>query len=124
MAAGRTAAWRLPDADRSQSGHRRRPTTQGSPIFGLEDAADIADPEAAADDRLAGKDALEAVSGYVATLPARQRAAILLAADGERSNAEIGEAMGLSVGGVEQLLVRARRTLRKRLAEREGREEG
>jgi RNA polymerase sigma-70 factor (ECF subfamily) len=50
-------------------------------------------------------------------LPARQRAAILLAANGERSNAEISAALGLSVGAVEQLLVRARRTLRTRLAQ-------
>jgi RNA polymerase sigma-70 factor, ECF subfamily len=107
--------------NRAIDGDRRRRVRR---FFGLEDATDIVDPEAAADERLAGKDALEAVSGYIAALPARQRVAILLAADGERSNAEIGEAMGLSVGGVEQLLVRARRTLRTRLAEREGREEG
>jgi RNA polymerase sigma-70 factor (ECF subfamily) len=107
--------------NRAIDGDRRRKVRQ---FFGLEDAAEVADPESAADDRLAGKDALEAVKGYIAALPARQRAAILLAADGERSNAEIGEAMGLSVGGVEQLLVRARRTLRTRLAERDGEAEG
>ena len=93
-------------------------------FFGLEDAAEVADPEVAVDDRLAGKHQLAAVTGYIATLPARQRAAIRLAADGERSNAEIGETMGLSVGAVEQLLVRARRTLRIRLAEDGGGEEG
>ena len=85
-------------------------------FFGLEDAAEVADPDAAADHRLAGKHQLKAVAGYIAALPARQKLAILLASEGERSNAEIGEAMGLSVGAVEQLLVRARRTLRLRLA--------
>ena len=107
--------------NRAIDGDRRRKVRR---FFGLEDAGEIADPEVAADDRLGGKNELKAVSGYIAVLPARQRAAILLAADGERSNAEIGAAMGLSVGGVEQLLVRARRTLRTRLAERESREEG
>jgi RNA polymerase sigma-70 factor (ECF subfamily) len=53
-------------------------------------------------------------------LPQRQRAAILLAAGGEHSNSEIAAMLGLSAGAVEQLLVRARRTLRAKLAEREG----
>lgn len=103
--------------NRAIDGDRRRKVRR---FFGLEDAAEIADPEAPADERLEGKRALAAVSRDIGALPARQRAAILLAADGERSNAEIGAAMGLSVGGVEQLLVRARRTLRMQLAERDG----
>ncbi len=102
--------------NRAIDGDRRRKMRR---FFGLEDASEIADPEAQADERLGSKSELAAVTGYVAALPARQRAAILLAADGERSNAEIGEAMGLSVGAVEQLLVRARRTLRRQLAQRE-----
>ena len=52
----------------------------------------------------------------IRTLPARQRAAILLASDGEKSNIEIADALGVSLGAAEQLLVRARRTLRARLA--------
>jgi RNA polymerase sigma-70 factor (ECF subfamily) len=99
--------------NRAIDGDRRRRVRR---FFGLEDAVEIADPEAGADARLAGKHELRLVTGYIETLPARQRAAILLAADGERSNAEIGEVMGLSIGAVEQLLVRARRTLRTRLA--------
>jgi len=87
-------------------------------FFGLEDAAGIADPDPPADDRLAAGGELRAVASDIAALPARQRAAILLAADGERGNTEIAETMGLSVGAVEQLLVRARRTLRTRLAAR------
>jgi RNA polymerase sigma-70 factor (ECF subfamily) len=102
--------------NRAIDGERRRRVRT---FFGLEDAATIADGDPVADQRLAGKDQLAAVARHIATLPARQRAAILLAADTERSNAEIGEVMGLSVGAVEQLLVRARRTLRMRLAESE-----
>jgi RNA polymerase sigma-70 factor (ECF subfamily) len=92
-------------------------------FFGLEDAAEIADPDAAADERLAAASELQAVVRDIRALPARQRAAILFAADGERANAEIAEIMGLSIGAVEQLLVRARRTLRARLAGRDARGE-
>lgn len=89
-------------------------------FFGLEAAGDVPDREALVDARVEQRAALAAVTRDVQALPARQRAAILLASDGERSNADIAAAMGLSEGAVEQLLVRARRTLRLRLAEREG----
>jgi RNA polymerase sigma-70 factor, ECF subfamily len=89
-------------------------------FFGLEAASEVADRSPAAEDRLGESAAVAAVAADIRRLPARQRAAILLAADAERSNREIGAAMGLSEGAVEQLLVRARRTLRQRLTEREG----
>lgn len=95
-------------------------------FFGLEDAAEVADPDPPADQRLAAGGELAAVKHDIGELPPRQRAAIVLAASGERSNSEIAEAMGLSVGAVEQLLVRARRRLRTRLELRQtnGRAEG
>ena len=102
--------------NRAIDGERKRRTRR---FFGLEAAEDTADPDPPADDRMAASMALAAVTGDIRDLPARQRAAILLAADGERSNGDIADAMGLSVGAVEQLLVRARRTLRTRLAARE-----
>jgi RNA polymerase sigma-70 factor (ECF subfamily) len=102
--------------NRAIDGERKKKTRR---FFGLDAVEDAADPDPAADDRLAASAALKAVARDIHGLPARQRAAILLAADGERTNAEIAEAMRLSVGAVEQLLVRARRTLRMRLAERE-----
>ncbi len=101
------------------AGRRRRVRA----FFGLEDATDVGDPKPAADQRLAAGGELAAVVRDIHELPARQRAAILLAADGERGNAEIAELMGLSIGAVEQLLVRARRTLRTRLAARDSRGE-
>ncbi|WP_261402533.1 sigma factor-like helix-turn-helix DNA-binding protein [Chenggangzhangella methanolivorans] len=55
----------------------------------------------------------------ILTLPERQRAALLLSADGERSNAEIATVLETSEKAVESMLVRARRTLRARLATRE-----
>jgi RNA polymerase sigma-70 factor, ECF subfamily len=102
--------------NRAIDGDRRRRVRR---FFGLETADEVADAEIAVDDRLAGRQALAAVARGIRGLPARQRAAILLAADGERANSEISATMGLSEGAVEQLLVRARRTLRLRLAERE-----
>jgi RNA polymerase sigma-70 factor (ECF subfamily) len=106
----RIAINRAIDADRRRKVRR---------FFGLEDADEIADPAPAADDNMVAGGELAAVARDIGKLPARQRAAILLAADGERSNAEIAEAMNLSVGAVEQLLVRARRTLRAKLSARE-----
>jgi RNA polymerase sigma-70 factor (ECF subfamily) len=106
--------------NRAIDGDRRRKVRR---FFGLDDAVEVADPEPAADMQLAGRRELKAVMHDVAALPARQRAAILLAADGEQSNTDIAVAMGLTLGAVEQLLVRARRTLRMRLAERDGGEE-
>jgi len=88
-------------------------------FFGLDDVAEPSDDTVSQEQRMAAHGELKAVMDDVKDLPARQRAAILLAADGERSNREIAEALGLSVGATEQLLVRARRTLRARLAARD-----
>ena len=88
-------------------------------FFGLADATDVIDPDPGADVQLEAANELEAVARDIRELPERQRAAILLAADGERATGEIAEALGLSVGAVEQLLVRARRRLRSRLAARD-----
>ncbi|RXF75389.1 sigma-70 family RNA polymerase sigma factor [Hansschlegelia zhihuaiae] len=74
-----------------------------------------ADPEHA----LADRDAVAWVREDILALPARQRAALLLSADGERSNAEIAKVLETTEKAVESMLVRARRTLRARLAMRE-----
>ncbi|MFO0989545.1 MAG: sigma-70 family RNA polymerase sigma factor [Alphaproteobacteria bacterium] len=54
----------------------------------------------------------------ILALPEKQRAALLLAVQAEKGTAEIGAALGVSAGAAEQLLVRARRTLRERARER------
>jgi RNA polymerase sigma-70 factor (ECF subfamily) len=92
-------------------------------FFGIEDAEAVPDGQIMADERLAIGGELAAVSRDLGELPERQRAAVLLAADGERTNAEIAAIMELSVGAVEQLLVRARRALRQRLAARDDNKE-
>ncbi|MDR4306513.1 sigma-70 family RNA polymerase sigma factor [Chelatococcus sambhunathii] len=77
--------------------------------------SDDPDPE----HELSDRDEIERVREDIKALPARQRAALLLSADGERSNADIAKMLGSSEKAVESMLVRARRTLRAKLAARE-----
>lgn len=91
-------------------------------FFGLDVAADAVEPTPSAESSVAARNELAAVVRDIGALPAKQRAAILLSAGGERTNREIADALGLSEGAAEQLLVRARRTLRLRLAERDQKE--
>lgn len=89
-------------------------------FVGLEDVTEPPDPALGAETEVGDREELAAVTSDIRALPDRQRAAILLAADGEHSNGEIAAALGVSVGAAEQLLVRARRTLREKLAARGG----
>jgi RNA polymerase sigma-70 factor (ECF subfamily) len=58
----------------------------------------------------------DAVAAAMLRLPDRQRIALSLCFFDEVSNIEAGKIMGLSVGAIESLLVRARRTLRQDLS--------
>ncbi len=73
-------------------------------------------PDAA--DHAVQRSELAAVRRDMLALPEKQRAALLLAVQAEKSTAEIGETLGVSAGAAEQLLVRARRALRDRARER------
>ena len=55
------------------------------------------------------------VAAAIAGLPDRQRAAIVLTYQEGMSNAETAAVLGTSISGIETLLVRARRALRKAL---------
>jgi len=79
---------------------------------------ETADPAPAALDRLAREDRAAALQAAIATLPERQRLALLLRHFEERSNPEIAATLDLSVEAVESLLARARRTLAARLLPR------
>jgi RNA polymerase sigma-70 factor, ECF subfamily len=85
-------------------------------LFGrvqTDDVADILpDDAASATQSLAAKQRLAQVRASIATLPARQRMAILLTAVSEMEVAAVAAVMKTSTGAVEQLLVRARRSLR------------
>jgi RNA polymerase sigma-70 factor (ECF subfamily) len=95
---------------------RRRPTVE------LEAANDVADPSP---DALALAEQTEdsaAVAKALALLPERQRMALTLCYYEGLSNAEAAEALGVPVGALEALLVRARRKLRGLLETRMGME--
>ncbi|HEX6957422.1 MAG TPA: RNA polymerase sigma factor [Ferrovibrio sp.] len=82
----------------------------------LEEQPDPVDPEATPyEARLAGE-----TSGHVAAalrkLPERQRAAIVLCYWEGESNIAAAQALGITVGALESLLVRAKRTLRDELS--------
>lgn len=91
--------------DRSRRIKRWRPVS-------FEDSPDPHDRSPDQENRLHWVKAVEKARDAILQLPARQRAAILLAADGGRSNKDIADILGTGTGAVEQLLVRARRTLR------------
>jgi RNA polymerase sigma-70 factor, ECF subfamily len=94
-------------------------------MFGQGHVDDLAD--ALADDgpdavtTIAARQQLAAVRRAISDLPERQRQAILLAAVAGMDRREIAAIMDINIGAVEQLLVRARRTLRDKTGYDDGR---
>jgi RNA polymerase sigma-70 factor (ECF subfamily) len=79
---------------------------------------DVGEPVDEADDgfrQLHRRQVSASVAEAMKRLPERQRVALTLCFFEELSNIEAGKVMGLSVGAIESLLVRARRTLRAEL---------
>lgn len=74
----------------------------------------LAPADAPAGDHTDARLALREVAGWMDELPPEQRAALVLSALEGRSNREIAELLGCSEGAVEQRLVRARATLRRK----------
>ena len=105
-------------ANRCLDRARRRRLWRWLPFADVPEPADDAPTALAA---LSGRDRLAAVARALRSVPERQRLALLLASQGGRSNAEIAAILGISQGAAEQLLVRARRTLRAVIDERETR---
>jgi RNA polymerase sigma-70 factor, ECF subfamily len=81
------------------------------------DVAEPSDEAPSALDVLAGQARLQKVRRMIRELPEKQRLALLLAVQGEKSNAEIAAILAVSEGAAEQLLVRARRKLREMINE-------
>jgi RNA polymerase sigma-70 factor, ECF subfamily len=75
---------------------------------------DVADAPVDDEGRLAARAALHELRGFLEDLPADQRTALVLKELEGLSSSEAAEVMGCSVGAVEQRLVRARATLRRR----------
>lgn len=85
-------------------------------FLGFDDTDDVfASDDPPADTLIGARQELAIVRAGLDTLPERQRMALLLRAVADLDVTSIAEAMGTSAGSVEQLLVRARRTLRARL---------
>jgi RNA polymerase sigma-70 factor (ECF subfamily) len=96
---------------------RRRRT----PFVALDAIPDPVDPAATPDAVLERRQTDRLVATAIAELPDRQRVAIVLTYDEGLSNAEAAAILETSVAGVEALLVRAKRTLREKLADASGR---
>jgi len=85
------------------------------PFMPLEDAGDPTDPAPDALTVLERQETARRVAAAVEALPDRQRAALVLSYYEGLSNADAAAVLGVSVSGLEALLVRARRALRSRL---------
>lgn len=103
-------------ANRCLDQARRHRLRRFLPFGAIEDPADEAP---SAFDAASGRDSLAKVRTMIRSLPEKQRLALLLSVQGEKTNAEIGSILGVSEGAAEQLLVRARRTLRAMMNEKE-----
>ena len=82
----------------------------------LESAGDPVDPRQSAVAKIYEDEVGHAVRRAIADLPERQRAALALCYYEELSKLEAAETLSVSVSALEALLVRARRTLRTKLA--------
>lgn len=81
----------------------------------LDDQPDPVDPAGSPYDTLLGGETSARISAALGTLPERQRAAIVLCYWEGESNIAAAETLGITVGALESLLVRAKRALRDAL---------
>ncbi|MEM7766422.1 MAG: RNA polymerase sigma factor [Pseudomonadota bacterium] len=75
------------------------------------------DPDLRPDDRLDQAERVSRIEAAIASLPERQRAALVLCRLEGHTNIEAADIMEISVEALESLLARARRTLRAMLSE-------
>lgn len=92
---------------------RRRPR-EAAP---MDAAAELPSADPSPLEQVAGEQARQRIEAALRALPERQRAAVALCRMEGMSNAAAAKALDVSVGGLEMLLVRARRTLRATLAD-------
>ena len=81
-------------------------------FLGLDSAPGLLDETPGTDRTVSARQSLAAVRAAIATLPDRQRQALLLRVIAEMDTGTIAETLGTTSGSVEQLLVRARASLR------------
>lgn len=78
----------------------------------LDEVEDTPSADIGADRVLAGAETLRNVAAVIASLPPRQRMALMLATVGDRTAEEIAALLGISRAATEQLIARARRNIR------------
>lgn len=88
-----------------------------APLAPLEAAGEVISAEPSGFDTVSRGETQTQVLAAMGTLPDRQRAALTLCHWDGMTNIEAAEVLGISVGALESLLVRARRTLRTALAD-------
>jgi RNA polymerase sigma-70 factor, ECF subfamily len=88
-----------------------------APLAPLEAAGEVISAEPSGFDSVSRSETQGRVLAAMGTLPERQRAALTLCHWDGMTNIEAAEVLGISVGALESLLVRARRTLRTALAD-------
>jgi len=88
---------------------------RGAPTEALDEA--LPDGAPTSEERVAGTQRAARVRAALATLPERQRAAIVLCYYEERSQAEAATLLGVSEGALESLLARGRAALKKHMRE-------
>lgn len=88
--------------------------------FGLDDVDDPPAPDPSAETTLSDRQNVAAVRADILELPERQRMALLLVVTDERTAQDVADTLGVSKGAAEQLIVRARQTLRERQRARQG----
>lgn len=89
------------------------------PLAPLEAAGDPSDPAPSVELKLVEDQRTRMVTEALATLPDRQRTALVLSYYEEMSNIAAAEVLGVSVSALESLLVRARKALRAELERRQ-----
>jgi RNA polymerase sigma-70 factor (ECF subfamily) len=116
---GSVAAWLYRIAANLCTDRRRRARLRR--VFGLGGTPDmtdlLADDTPGQEAALGDRQRLAQVRRALSALPDRQRTALLLVAVAGLETPEIADIMGASRGSVEQLVVRARRSLRATLGE-------
>jgi RNA polymerase sigma-70 factor (ECF subfamily) len=86
------------------------------PFLPLDSVEEPADQRRGATEGIYEREVSRQVGGAIAELPERQRAALVMCYYEEMSNIEAASALSISVSALEALLVRARRTLKIKLA--------
>jgi len=109
-------AWRAA-VERSRKTSRKREISLDDPRKPLPEIASV---ESSADSAIEGSEVNALLERFIAALPEKLRAPLILSAVEEMSPREVAAALGISQAAVRSRLFRARQILREKLTERAG----